>query len=155
VSVCEREEGSKLSIELNPELSILRDETIINNPQVGHFLDDPFPFVVESGLAPSSLRILDELLSVLDQSPDLKLVCLEGFNDLREVEQRAGHPVDLIDHHDIDLALTDIAEKPLQGRAVHGPTGKAPVVIERRQHRPAFVLLLENEGRASFTLGIK
>ena len=35
------------------------------------------------------------------------------FHDLGKVEQRPRKSVDLVDHHDVDLALTDLAEKPL------------------------------------------
>jgi hypothetical protein len=68
---------------------------------------------------------------------------VEGFHDLGEVEQRTREPVDLIDHHDVNLAGTNVAKQSLQGRAVHGPAGKAAVIIERWQDRPAFVLLGE------------
>ena len=56
-------------------------------------------------------------------------VGVEGFHDLGEVEQRARQPVDFVDHYHIDLAGRDVAEEPLEGRALHRPTGKAAVVI--------------------------
>ena len=97
-------------------------------------------------------RACVELLRDRDEGHALSV---KGFHDLGEVEQRTGQPVDLVDHDNVNLALGNIAEKPLQGRAVHGSTGKAAVVIQRRQHRPAFMLLRENEGRASFALGVE
>src|SRR4029078_409875 len=49
----------------------------------------------------------------------------------------------------------NVAKKALQGRAVQGPTREAAVVIERRQHRPAFMLLRKNASRTSFTLRVE
>jgi hypothetical protein len=37
----------------------------------------------------------------------------KALDDLREIEQRARQPVDLVDHHDIDLTGADIGKKPL------------------------------------------
>ena len=82
-------------------------------------------------------------------------LCVEGFHDLGEIEQRARQPVDFIDHHHVDLAGANISEEPLEGRALHRPARKAAVVIQARQDRPAFVLLGENEGCASFALSVE
>jgi hypothetical protein len=43
---------------------------------------------------------------------------IEELDELGEVGQRAGQPVDLVDHHHIDKAGLHIGEEPLQGRAV-------------------------------------
>ena len=80
---------------------------------------------------------------------------VEGFHDLGEVEEGTRKSVDFVDHDNVNVALTNIAEKPLQGRAVHGSTGEAAIVIERGQHRPAFMLLGENEGRTRLTLRVE
>ena len=80
---------------------------------------------------------------------------VEGFHDLGEVKQRTRQSVDLIDHHDVDLACANIAQEPLQGRAVHRPPGKAAVVVQSRQDHPAFMLLGEDKGRTGFALGIE
>jgi hypothetical protein len=38
-------------------------------------------------------------------------LCVEGFHDLGEVEERAGQTVDLVDHNHVNPAFSDIAEK--------------------------------------------
>jgi hypothetical protein len=43
---------------------------------------------------------------------------VEQLHQLREIRQRPCQPIDLIDHDDVDLAVADIAQQPLQGRAV-------------------------------------
>jgi hypothetical protein len=36
---------------------------------------------------------------------------VEGFHDFGKVKQGAGQPVDFIDHHHVDLAITNVAEE--------------------------------------------
>ena len=55
----------------------------------------------------------------------------------------------------VDLAFLDIGDQPFQGWPLHCAAGKPAIIIERRQHRPALVLLRENEGGAGFPLGVK
>jgi hypothetical protein len=43
---------------------------------------------------------------------------IEDLDDLGEIGERAGQPVDLVDGHDIDLALADVGEELLQGRSL-------------------------------------
>ena len=50
---------------------------------------------------------------------------LEQLDQLGEVSKRAGQAVDLVDHHDIDLAGSDVGEQGLQGRAFQRPAGEA------------------------------
>jgi len=50
-------------------------------------------------------------------------------------------PVDLIDDDHIDLARLDIGDQPFQDWPLHRAAGKPAIIIERRQHRPALVLL--------------
>ena len=97
-------------------------------------------------------RACVELLGYGDEGNALRV---KGFHDLSEVEQRTGQTVDFVDHDNVNPAFGNIAKEPLQGRAVHRPTGEPAVVIERGRDRPALVLLRENEGGASFALGIE
>ena len=53
---------------------------------------------------------------------------IENLDDLGEIGQRAGQPVDLVDHHDIDLALADIGEQTLQCRPLH-VAARAPAIV--------------------------
>ena len=43
---------------------------------------------------------------------------IEQFNQLCEVSQRSGEPIDLLDHDDVDLPASDIVQKLLQVRTV-------------------------------------
>ena len=62
---------------------------------------------------------------------------VEDLDDLGEVGQRAGQPVDLVDHHDVDRARGDVGEQPLQGRALHGAAGDAAIVVAGSARRPS------------------
>src|SRR5215210_933312 len=48
---------------------------------------------------------------------------------LAKFGERAGEPVDLVDHHDIDTSRLDLPHEPLQRRALHGAAGEAAIVI--------------------------
>ena len=80
---------------------------------------------------------------------------VEDLDELGKIGERARQPVDLIDDDHIDLACLDIGDQPFQGRPLHRAAGKPAIIVERRQHRPAFVLLRENEGGAGFPLGVE
>ena len=81
---------------------------------------------------------------------------IEDLDDLGEVGERAGQPVDLVDHDDVDLARLDIGQQPLQSRALHGAAGDS-------RHRrivagsasPALVPLARDVGLAGLALGIE
>jgi len=53
----------------------------------------------------------------------------KDLHDLGEVEQRTRQPVNFIDHQHVDFARANVSKESLQCRAIHGPTGKAAVVI--------------------------
>ena len=69
--------------------------------------------------------------------------------------ESARQPVDLIDDDYIDLACLDIDDQPFQRRSLHRAAGKPTIIVQRWQHRPAFVLLGCNEGGAGFPLGVE
>jgi len=54
---------------------------------------------------------------------------VEGLHDLGEVKQRARQAVDLINDNHVHLAVRNIGEKPLQGRALQSTARKAAVVV--------------------------
>ncbi len=54
---------------------------------------------------------------------------VEHIDDLGEIGERAGQPVDLVDDDDLNLAGLDVVEQPLEGRALHRAAGQAAVVI--------------------------
>jgi hypothetical protein len=43
---------------------------------------------------------------------------VEQLDQLGKIGERAGQPIDLIDHDDVDLAGPDVGEEVLQGRTV-------------------------------------
>ena len=45
---------------------------------------------------------------------------VEELNQLGEVGERAGQPVDLVDHDDVDLPSPYIIQQFLKGRAIQG-----------------------------------
>jgi hypothetical protein len=80
---------------------------------------------------------------------------VEDLDHLCEIGQRSGQPVDLVHDHDIDQAMADVFEKPLQGRPLHVPAGETAVIVGRPNQFPAFSLLALDEGLAGLSLGVK
>jgi hypothetical protein len=74
---------------------------------------------------------------------------------LSRTRSPTGQAIDLIDHHDSDLAGPDIGQEVLQGRAVERGAGEAAVVIALRDEPPAFMRLAFDIGLAGFPLGIE
>ena len=68
-------------------------------------------------------------IELLGDRHERNLVRIEHLDDLGEVGKRTGQPVDLVDHHRIDLVGLNVGEKLLQGRAVQGAAGQATVVV--------------------------
>src|SRR5450759_5030955 len=60
---------------------------------------------------------------------------------LAKSESARVKPVDLVNDDHIDLAGLDVGDQPFQGGSLHRAAGNPTIIIERRQHRPAFVLL--------------
>ena len=80
---------------------------------------------------------------------------LEQLDQLGEVHQCADQAVDLIDHHDVDLAGLDVGEEPLEGRALESGSGKAAVFVISLEQHPAFGLLARDIGLAGLALGVQ
>ena len=57
---------------------------------------------------------------------------VEQLDQLGEIGQRPGQPVDLVDDDDVDLAGADLGQQLLQGRAVKGGAGKRAIIIAAR-----------------------
>ncbi len=70
---------------------------------------------------------------------------------VREREQ----PVDLVDDDDVDRAVLDVAQQPLQGGALHGAAGEAAVVVAVADADPALVLLARDVGQRRLALGVE
>ena len=73
---------------------------------------------------------------------------VEQLDQLGEIRQRPGQPVDLVDDDDVDLAGPDLGQQLLQGRAVERGPGKAAVVITVGDQPPALMGLTLDIGLA-------
>jgi len=80
------------------------------------------------------------------------LAPLEDLDDLGEVRERAGQPVDLVDDHDIDPPRFDVLEQALERRALEGTAGDTAVVVAVQHHDPALVFLTGDIGLAGLAL---
>jgi len=75
-----------------------------------------------------------ELLGDGDEG-DAMLV--EELNELGEVGERAGEPIDLVDDDDVDPALDHVRQESLQGRAFQGASREPAIVIALGTQPPA------------------
>ena len=80
---------------------------------------------------------------------------VEDLDNLGKIGERAGQPVDLVDHHGIDPPRRDIGEQTLQSRPIDRSAGEPAVIIARAQADPAFVPLARDEGLTGFTLRLQ
>src|SRR5262249_37504714 len=75
---------------------------------------------------------------VSDWSSD---VCSSDLDELGEISERAGQPVDLVNQHNVNLARPDIGQELLQRRAVERGAGECAIVVAPGDQPPAFVRL--------------
>ena len=80
---------------------------------------------------------------------------IEDLDHACEVGQGPGQAVNLVDDDDVDLAGLDVAEKPLERRALHGCAGEAAIVVAGRDRSPTFAGLALHIRRAGFALRIE
>jgi hypothetical protein len=79
----------------------------------------------------------------------------EQLDQLVKIQQRAGQPVDLVDHHDVYPTGLDIGQETLKGRAVERAAGHAAVVIAVGNQDPTFPALAGDIGLAGLPLGVQ
>ena len=82
-------------------------------------------------------------------------VLVEHLDQPGKIHQRAGQPVDLVDHDDIDLAGLDVGQQPLERGALQGATGEAAIVIAVGDEDPSLGALAGDIGLAGLPLGIE
>jgi hypothetical protein len=80
---------------------------------------------------------------------------VEQLDQLGEVGERARQSIDLIDQDDIDLAVPDVVEQPLQRWAVQGRAREAAVIIVVGNEPPTFMGLALYLGLTGFSLRIQ
>src|SRR3984957_15742800 len=71
---------------------------------------------------------------------------IEEFDQLGEVGERAGQPVDLVDDDHIDPVSANIVQQPLEGWPLHRTAGVAAVVVVGPDQLPAFMSLALDVG---------
>src|SRR5712671_6785552 len=66
---------------------------------------------------------------------------VEQLDQLGKIGERAGQPVDLVDHDDVDLAGPDVGEELLQGWPFERGSREGAIVIAVGDQAPALVRL--------------
>jgi hypothetical protein len=77
---------------------------------------------------------------------------VEHLDHLGEVGERAGQPVNFVDHHDIDQALIDVTKQTLQRWSFHRSTRQTAVVVSGLDQTPSFTSLALDERFARLAL---
>jgi len=80
---------------------------------------------------------------------------IEQLDELGKIRQRAREPVDLVDHHDVDLAGPDLGEELLQGWSFQRGAGEAAVIIVVGNEPPALLRLALDIGLTGLALGVE
>jgi len=83
-----------------------------------------------------------------DNRDQLNRLGIEGFDQLGEVRQRTGQPVDLVDNDDVNPTGVDILQELLEGRAVEITAGISGVVIVLGNGLPCEAWLLISASQA-------
>ena len=80
---------------------------------------------------------------------------IEQLDELGEISERAGQPVDLVNQHNVNLARPDIGQELLQRRAVERGTGECTIVVAAGDQPPPFVRLALYICLTGLALGIE
>ena len=80
---------------------------------------------------------------------------IECLDQLGEVGERAGQPIDLVDDDHVDLFRLHVNEQLLQSRPIHRPAGKAAVIVTIPNESPTLMCLALDVGLACFPLGVE
>jgi len=82
-------------------------------------------------------------------------VGIEQLDELGEISERAGQPVDLVNQHDVDLACANIGQELVQRRTLERGAGERTIVIAAGNRPPAFLRLTLYIGLTGLALGIE
>ena len=80
---------------------------------------------------------------------------VEHLDQLGEVGERAGQPIDLIDDDHVDPSRLHVNEQLLERRPIHRPAGEAAVVVTIPNQSPALVRLALDVGLARLPLSVE
>ena len=80
---------------------------------------------------------------------------IECLDQLGEVGERAGQPIDLVDDDHVDPFRLHVNEQLLQSRPIHRPAGKAAVIVTIPNQSPTLMCLALDVGLARFPLGVE
>src|SRR5947207_3466839 len=80
---------------------------------------------------------------------------IKQLDELGEISERTGQPVDLVHQHNVDLARAHLGQELLQRRAVERGTGECTVVVAAGDQPPAFVRLALYICLAGLALGME
>jgi hypothetical protein len=80
---------------------------------------------------------------------------VEQLDQLGEVGQGPGQPVDLVDDDNVDPAVPDVRQQPLQCRTVGRTAGIAAVVVTGADQGPAVMGLAANIGFRRLVLAVE
>src|SRR3954447_26193906 len=86
-----------------------------------------------------SLPMLVRAVEGLGDRDERDPVGIEDLDELGEVGERAGQPVDLVDHHHIDEPRADRCQEPLQSRPLERSTREAAIVEALLDQAPALL----------------
>ena len=82
-------------------------------------------------------------------------VPLEDVDQLGKVGERPGQPVNLVADDGVNPAGLDIADQPLQRRALQRAAAVPAIVVAVVQGEPAFMALAVDVGSARLALGVQ
>jgi hypothetical protein len=82
-------------------------------------------------------------------------VGIEQLEELGEISERAGQPIDLVNQHNIDRARPDIRQELLQSGPRERGAGECAVVVAAGDQPPALVRLTLYIGLTGLALGIE
>ena len=80
---------------------------------------------------------------------------VERLDQLGEVGERSGQPIDLINDDDVDPSGLNIDEQFLQSRPIHRAAGKSAIVVTIPDQPPALVSLALDVSLGRLTLSVE